>query len=149
MYTALSGPLTRLNLSQSPSVNAQPKAEAETDCPQESFSQASPLLDKAKTFLGLALLGRRIPTTYPVTSPQKLENLREKIQPGDVILTTDMAYPNWARMEYWAVKSQYTHAALVGSDGLIYESADHGVSQVKLEDMLNGRFKVAVVRGLV
>lgn len=94
----------------------------------------------------LGIMGRRIPPAYPEISEEKIRDLCAKIKPGDVILTADLAYPGWARMEYWTVRSNHTHAAFVGNDGQVYEAVGRGVLKGKLEDFFEGRIKVAVAR---
>ncbi len=94
----------------------------------------------------LAFMGRRIPTMTPEFPQAKAKSLMEKIQPGDVIMSTDMAFPGWARMEYFAIGSHYIHAAFVGSDRKVYEAVGSGVLQTDLEDSFKGRIKVAISR---
>lgn len=109
--------------------------------PQESWS---PLQTLSKGLLGF--MGRRIPTLTPEFSPEKAKVLMDQIQPGDVIMSTDMAYPGWARMEYYALGSHYIHAAFVGSDMKVYEAVGSGVLKTELEDSFKGRIKVAISR---
>lgn len=94
----------------------------------------------------MGFMGRRIPPLYPEISEEKIREICAKIKPGDVILTADLAYPGWARMEYWTVRSNHTHAAFVGNDGNVYEAVGRGVLKGKLEDFFEGRIKVAVAR---
>lgn len=94
----------------------------------------------------LTFMGRRIPTTVPEISKERAQHLKDTLQPGDVILTCDCAYPGWARMEFWTVRSNYTHAAYYGGDGKIYEAVGGGVQEAKLDDFFEGRLKVALVR---
>ena len=112
--------------------------------PQEPKDGVS--LGKAAAGAVLGFMGRRIPPTHPEFSAEQSQELRSKMKPGDVILTADMAYPGWARMEFWTVRSNYTHAAILGNDGHVYEAVGEGVQKVKLEEFFDGRFKVAVVR---
>lgn len=91
-------------------------------------------------------MGRRIPTTYPKISEEKSKELQAKIEPGDILLTADLAYPGWARMEYWTVGSEYTHAAFVGSDRQVYEAVGSGVLKGDLDSFFEGHLKVAVLR---
>lgn len=109
--------------------------------PQDGFS-----LKKTAAEGVLFFMGRRIPTMVPEISSERAQEIQQKLRPGDVILTCDCAYPGWARMEFWTVRSHYTHAAYYGGDGKIYEAVGGGVLEAKLEDYFKGRLKVAVVR---
>jgi hypothetical protein len=91
-------------------------------------------------------MSRRIPTTVPEIPPEKAARLKQALQPGDIILTCDCAYPGWARMEFWTVRSNYTHAAFYAGDGRVYEAVGEGVKEARLDDYFKGRMKVAIVR---
>lgn len=116
-------------------------ADSAAEEPKDSFS-----LSKTMAAGLLGFMGRRIPTTFPEISPQKAQALKDKIKPGDVLMSTDMAYPGWGRMEHYAVGSEYVHAAMVGSDGKVYEANGEGVISGELDSFLKGRLKFAVVR---
>lgn len=109
--------------------------------PTESFSALS-LLGAGVA----AIMNRRIPTRAPEVSPEKMAEIQSKVKPGDVLMSADMAYPGWGRMEHWTVGSSYTHAALLGDDGAVYEAVGEGVSKTTLEQFLAGRKKIAVAR---
>lgn len=94
----------------------------------------------------LTFMGRRIPTTVPEIGPDRVQHLKNTLQPGDVILTCDCSFPGWARMEFWTVRSNYTHAAYYAGDGKIYEAVGGGVQEAKLDDFFEGRLKVALIR---
>lgn len=49
-------------------------------------------------------------------------------------------------MEYYGSKSHYTHSAIMGADGLVYESVGGGTHTIKLDEFLKGSIKVSVVR---
>ncbi len=119
----------------------QEQAPPPPEQPKDGFS-----LGKAAAGAVLGFMGRRIPPTHPEMSPEQSQDLCSKMKPGDVILTADMAYPGWARMEFWTVRSNYTHAAILGNDGHVYEAVGEGVQKVKLDEFFDGRFKVAIVR---
>ena len=136
--------LTSLNLStpfatlpkQAPPAVAPPPAE-----PKESFSPM------AVVGAGVAMMmNRRIPTTAPEVSAERMAEIQAKVKPGDVLMSADLAYPGWGRMEHWTVGSTYTHAALLGDDGAVYEAVGEGVSKTTLEQFLAGRKKIAVAR---
>lgn len=94
----------------------------------------------------MTVMGRRIPTTVPEISPEKASQLAAKLQPGDVILTCDCTFPGWARLEYWTVRSDYTHAAMYVGGGKVYEATGKGVHAEELSEYFQGRQKVALVR---
>lgn len=102
---------------------------------------------KAKAAKALiTFMDRRIPTTVPAVSEQKGDLLESKLQPGDIVLTSDCAYPGWGRMEYWAVGSNYTHAAIVGNDSKIYEATGAGVIASDVDGYFKGHLKTAILR---
>lgn len=109
--------------------------------PREKFSPTRAAAGAALTFMG-----RRIPTTVPEVSPEKQAELKSKLKAGDVIMTCDCSYPGWARMEYWTVRSNYTHAAYYAGDGKIYEAVGGGVLETPVDDYFAGRQKFAIVR---
>lgn len=113
----------------------------ETPEPKDGFSLTKTLSAGLLTFMG-----RRIPSTLPEISAEKIEEIKGKVKPGDVLMSADMSYPGWARMEYWAIGSEYTHAALMGNDGEVYEAVGDGVIQTSLEEFLEGRKKIAISR---
>lgn len=94
----------------------------------------------------MAFMGRRIPSTTPEVTPERSQEITSKMKPGDVILTADMSYPGWQRMEFWTVRSDYTHAAMLGTDGNVYEAVDVGTQAVPLDKFFEGRLKIAVIR---
>lgn len=139
----LSTPQSNLTkLSQNSGATA-PQRASETPAPEPKDSW-SPVATLSKGLLGF--MGRRIPTVTPEFPEDKAKALMEKIQPGDVIMSTDMAYPGWARMEYFAIGSNYIHAAFVGSDMKVYEAVGSGVLKTDLEESFKGRIKVAISR---
>jgi Permuted papain-like amidase enzyme, YaeF/YiiX, C92 family len=117
-------------------VEAAPEAE-----PQDGFSIT-------RTLAGglLGFMGRRLPTTYPKNSPEKCTELKLKIKPGDVLMSSDLDYPGWSRMEYFTLGSRYIHAAMVGSDGQVYEAVGEGVIKTDVDHFLEGHKKIAVAR---
>ncbi|MEW6282721.1 MAG: YiiX/YebB-like N1pC/P60 family cysteine hydrolase [Candidatus Eremiobacterota bacterium] len=136
--TQLAGRPSLLSASGAPPA---PPADPPAEEPEERFSLG-------KTLAGglLFFMGRRIPTTVPEISPEKAEQLKQALKPGDVILTADCAYPGWARMEFWTVRSNYTHAAYYAGDGKILEAVGGGVKEAELDDYFSGRTKVAIIR---
>lgn len=117
--------------------NTAPAAAAQ----QDGFSPVKVLAGGVLTFMG-----RRIPTTFPDFTQERRSEISGKVKPGDVLLSADMAFPGWGRMEFWTVRSHYTHAAFVGSDKHVYEAVGNGVQRVTLDSFLEGRIKVSVFR---
>lgn len=118
-----------------------PSGPPEAGDPKESFSLTRTLAGGV-----LGFMGRRIPSTLPEISTERMAELKEKIKPGDVLMSADLSYPGWGRMEYWAIGSHYTHAALMGNDGNVYEAVGEGVIKTSVEEFLEGRKKIAIAR---
>lgn len=118
------------------------------EVPQETSEEPKDGFSLTRTLAGgvLGFMGRRIPSTLPELSSEKIEELKQKVKPGDVLMTADLSYPGWGRMEYWAIGSHYTHAALAGSDGFIYEAVGEGVIKSSMDEFFKGRLKVAIAR---
>lgn len=139
-----------LSATSSPVFKSSAPAVAKTAAPPEMTESQEPKdgfsLTKTLSTGLLAFMGRRIPSTLPEISSEKMQEIKEKVKPGDVLMSADMSYPGWARMEYWAIGSEYTHAALMGNDGHVYEAVGEGVIQTTLEEFLDGRKKIAVTR---
>lgn len=138
--------LLRPSLHAQATQNDRPTAVADTRHLAVPSARVSAGPMRAITSGAFAFMGRRIPPMHPEMSAEKAQALCAQTKPGDVILTADLAYPGWARMEFWTIRSNYTHAALVGSDGHVYESVDGGVQKVPLASFFEGRIKVATVR---
>ena len=140
-----------IQVTSSPSlVRTQPAMAEKKPVAQETPEVAEPKdgfsLTKTLSTGLLGFMGRRIPSTLPEASAEKIEDLKSKVKPGDVLMSADLSYPGWQRMEYWAIGSHYTHAALAGSDGLIYEAVGEGVITSSVEEFLEGRKKIAIAR---
>ena len=115
--------------------------EAKPDQPKEKFSPT-----RAAAGAMLTFMGRRIPHTMAENSPEKCAELKSKLKAGDVVMTCDVTYPGWARMEYWTVRSNYTHAAYYAGDGKILEAVGGGVLETPIDEYFEGRQKIAIVR---
>lgn len=139
----LANPSPSIARPQQAAIERKPVVEeaSEAQEPKDGFSLTRTL----STGL-LGFMGRRIPSTLPEVSPEKMKELKAKIKPGDVLMSADLSYPGWQRMEYWAIGSHYTHAALAGSDGLVYEAVGEGVITSSVEEFLEGRKKIAIAR---
>lgn len=94
----------------------------------------------------LALLSIRVPTTTPPISDERRDAICSCIQPGDIILETDDAYPGWQRMEFLTMRSNYTHAAIYEGDGKFIEATPPKVCRTELRPYLEGNQKICIVR---
>lgn len=102
-----------------------------------------------------AVLDVRVPTTSKGVSPQLREEILSNIEPGDIVLETNNAYPNWQRMERLAFRSSFTHAAIFEGfkDGkpMLLEAttgdpSGAGVIRTNMEEYFHGPIKLAVIR---
>ncbi|MGE0489524.1 MAG: hypothetical protein AB7S38_09950 [Vulcanimicrobiota bacterium] len=95
----------------------------------------------------VSLLERRIPTSFGVMDDQRRQRFLASLEPGDVILETNLAYPGWKQFEHYALQSNYTHAALYEGNGKFLEATPHGgVQRSDIEKYLNDTVKVAVIK---
>lgn len=98
----------------------------------------------------------RVPT---VTKPRTAENAKkilDSIKPGDVLLETHNAYPNWQIMEKLTLGASHTHAALYegldekGEPQLIEattgDPSGAGVIRTNLKSYFEGPTRIAIVR---
>lgn len=93
------------------------------------------------------MLDVRVPTTTPEISEACRQQIMASIRPGDVILETDDAYPGWQLMEFFTMRSSFTHAAIYEGDGKFLEATTPGgVQRTDLDGYLHGRMHVAVIR---
>lgn len=108
------------------------------------------LIGAAKeTAAGAFVLGLdiRVPTTTPHMSEEQRNEILTKIQPGDVCLETNDAYPGWQRLEFLTSKSRHTHAFTYEGDGkMLQATTPDGVQRTDLADYLKGRVHVKVIR---
>ena len=102
-----------------------------------------------------SVLDVRVPTVSKGMSPETRQEILDNLQPGDVILETNNAYPNWQRLERLAFRSSFTHAAIFEGwqDGkpMLLEAttgdpSGAGVVRTNLEEYLHGPVQVGVVR---
>ena len=110
---------------------------------------------KVQAFNVTSLLDIRVPTTTRSISEETRKEILDNVQPGDVILETNNAYPNWQRLERLAFRSSFTHAAIFEGwkDGkpMLLEAttgdpSGAGVIRTNLEEYFHGPVKLAVVR---
>lgn len=95
----------------------------------------------------VTIMGRRVPTLKRPISEESRQKVLHDIQPGDVLLETDLAYPGWERMEHYTLRSNYTHAAIYEGEGKFLEATTPGgVMRTDLDEYLHGPIKVAVIR---
>ncbi|MBS2035721.1 hypothetical protein JST97_12090 [bacterium] len=128
-----------------PLAQEKPAAPPEAPAPVPEKPKKYTPIQKLR-YAAFKMLDLRIPAAFPEISEQTRTQLSEKVKPGDVLLTTEMSYPGWQPMEYYGSKSHYTHSAIMGSDGKIYESVGGGTHALELSDFLKGSIKVSVVR---
>lgn len=122
-----------------------------SDSVQLGFGSAAPWeIDRFSTEgLTGAVLGwtsREVPTSQPSISEEEKQQILEKLQPGDILLTYVSKRPNLGHLEYWTTGSHYTHCALYEGHGRIIEALGDRVLRSPLIDRLDGPIKVAVVR---
>lgn len=97
------------------------------------------------------VLDIRVPTTTPSMTDERRQKILDCIQPGDILLETNNAYPNWQRLEMATLRSSYTHAAMYEGNGKFLEAttgdpSGAGVVRSDLKDYLEGPILVAVLR---
>ncbi|MDQ7822359.1 MAG: YiiX/YebB-like N1pC/P60 family cysteine hydrolase [Candidatus Eremiobacteraeota bacterium] len=97
------------------------------------------------------ILDIRVPTTTPSITDERREEILKLIEPGDVILETNNAYPGWQRFEKLTMNSDYTHAAMYVGDGKFIEAttgdpSGKGVVENDLREYLEGRILVEIIR---
>ncbi|MHB2017141.1 MAG: YiiX/YebB-like N1pC/P60 family cysteine hydrolase [Candidatus Xenobia bacterium] len=89
----------------------------------------------------------RVPTTTKHMSDAERAAICQAVQPGDVCLETNDAYPGWQRMERLTMRSNHTHAFLYEGNGKFLQSTTpDGVQRTDLKDYLKGRIHVMVIR---
>jgi len=109
--------------------------------------QIQPTLGGATSGAFVYALGVRVPTVTPEITPEKRQKILDCVQPGDVILETNNAYPGWQRLEFYSMRSNYTHAAIYEGDGKFLEATTPGgVQRTDLAEYLQGREQVAIIR---
>ena len=101
--------------------------------------------------VAVGILDIRVPTTTKNISEEEVNKILSVIQPGDVILETNDAYPNWQRMEIVTLGSNYTHAAIYEGDGKFLEAttgdpSGKGVLRTDLKEYLDGHLKIKIIR---
>lgn len=94
----------------------------------------------------ITFMGRRVPTTQKPFTEEQREFILQNIKPGDIILETNTAYPGWQRMEFWTLRSHYTHAAIYEGEGQFLEATPPSVQRTDLREYLEGPIKVAIIR---
>ncbi len=97
------------------------------------------------------ILDIRVPTTTPKSTPERRDEILKLIQPGDIILETNNAYPGWQRFEKVTLNSNYTHAAMYEGDGKFIEAttgdpSGKGVVRNDLKEYLEGHVLVEIIR---
>lgn len=103
-----------------------------------------------------SILDIRVPTTTKSIKPENVEKILDSIEPGDVILETNNAYPNWQRMEFLTMRSCFTHAALFEGfdekgepqmlEATTGDPSGAGVLRSNLKEYFEGPIQLAIVR---
>ena len=99
------------------------------------------------------ILDIRVPTTTPEFPEASKKAILDSIQPGDIILETNNAYPHWQRMEMVTLHSVFSHAAIFEEkkDGKYFfleatTGEGAGVIRTDLSEYMTGPIKMAVIR---
>ena len=112
-----------------------------------SFSQLQFLgqsYEKHKSYLKLPT--GELPSTQTPISEEEKQQILDKIQPGDIVMTYASHRPNLGHLEYFTTGSHYTHCALYEGYGRIIETLGDEVMRSSLVDRMEGPVKIAVVR---
>lgn len=93
------------------------------------------------------VLDIRVPTTTPHMTEAQRDAILTSVQPGDVCLENNDAYPGWQRMEHWTMRSNHTHAFIYEGNGqFLQATTPDGVQRTDLKTYLKGRIHVMVSR---
>lgn len=149
MQPIISGQISQGNVPAAGKFNIKkadsPKAQVDTFTPtkEESIKSGESWLTK--------LLDMRVPTTTQSFPTQERDKVLDLIQPGDVILETNDAYPGWQVLEKTVFNSDYTHAAIYEGDGKFLEAttgdpSGKGVVRTDLKEYLEGRINLEIIR---
>lgn len=90
--------------------------------------------------------GRELPTTLAPMTEEEKQQILDKIEPGDILLTYHSQRPNLGHFEHLTTGADYTHCAIYEGYGRIIETQGDAVKRSSLIDRLEGPVKVAVVR---
>jgi uncharacterized protein YycO len=84
----------------------------------------------------LRLLKTRVPLTKARLSPEEQTQVRTILQPGDILLEDDSAYPLW-QVASRVVGSRWSHMAFYIGDGLVIDAGTKPyVAEIDLEEFL-------------
>ncbi|MBM3465491.1 MAG: hypothetical protein FJX76_25650, partial [Armatimonadetes bacterium] len=97
------------------------------------------------------LLQLRMPTDVPRMDADRVARLRSLLRPGDILLTTDNAFPLLQAATYLTLGSNYTHSLVYEGDGKVLEVSvgglgGEGVIRTSLEDRIGKRMLVEAIR---
>lgn len=145
--------------SLTPNLYGSPKSRAvATETNPDSVSISAPEHQPVQplgvgNFSGRGLIGkvmkwtsRELPSSQTPMSENEKQQILDKLQPGDILLTYASHRPNLGHLEYWTTGSHYTHCALYEGYGRIIETLGDEVMRSPLLERLQGPIKVAVVR---
>lgn len=121
--------------------------DAELSGPMDSISLSSGLGGADLT----PVLDVRVPTVTKLFPAEEKDKVLKLIQPGDIILESNDAYPGWQFLEKLVFGSAYTHAAIFEGDGKFIEAttgdpSGKGVVRNDLGEYLQGRISLEIIR---
>lgn len=101
-----------------------------------------------KGFIGKVMqwTAREVPSRQAPMSDEEKQQIIEKLEPGDIVMTYASHRPNLGHLEYFTTGSHYTHCALYEGYGRIIETIGDEVLRSPLIDRLEGPIKVSIVR---
>lgn len=154
-----------VNIARTSSISPRPRGmettprPLQTETPLDSVCVSDPTRFEPPRPLGVGnfssngLMGqvmkwtsRELPSSQTPMTEEEKQQILEKIQPGDVLLTYASHRPNLGHLEYWTTGADYTHCALYEGYGRIIETLGDEVMRSPLIERLQGPIKVAVVR---
>lgn len=87
-----------------------------------------------------------MPTTFPEITEEKREAIKDKLEAGDVLMSTSTERANLAHFAYWTVGASYSHAGIYDGNGNVVETMAEGVAVNSIDKFLTGASKFTVVR---
>ncbi|MDQ7827292.1 MAG: YiiX/YebB-like N1pC/P60 family cysteine hydrolase [Candidatus Eremiobacteraeota bacterium] len=103
------------------------------------------LKQKMGGFFTDRILNIRVPTTTQKFPEDEKKKVLDLLQPGDIFLETNDAYPNWQVLEKIVFSSDYTHAAIYEGNGQLLEASSE-VQRRDVNEYLNDRANIAIIR---
>lgn len=117
----------------------------------DSFTPAPVVRKKGLSNMLISMLNIRVPTTTKSFALKEKEKVLDLMQPGDIILENNDAYPVWQILEKMALNSDFTHAAIYEGDGKFLEAtpgdpSGKGVLRSDLREYMDGRINLQIIR---